>query len=50
MAPATHKRSKNAKKQQLKPQGKKISKIVDQVADKKKGKYMGNISFFTFFC
>ncbi|GAA5800172.1 hypothetical protein HPULCUR_005597 [Helicostylum pulchrum] len=43
MAPV-HKRSKNAKKQQLKPQGKKISKIVDQVVEKKKGKYMGNIS------
>ncbi|KAI7894032.1 Noc2p family-domain-containing protein [Mucor mucedo] len=36
MSPAVQKRSKNAKKQQLKPQGKKIAKIVEQAAGKAK--------------
>lgn len=36
MAPAVQKRSKNAKKQQLKPQAKKIAKVVEKVAEKKK--------------
>lgn len=39
MAPAVQKRSKNEKKQQLKPKGKKIAKIVEQaVVKNKKGK------------
>lgn len=41
MAPAVQKRSKNAKKQALKPQGKKIAKIVEQAVGKNK---KGNIS------
>lgn len=43
MSPAVQKRSKNAKKQQLKPQGKKIAKIVEQAAGKTK---KGNVSYF----